>query len=137
MRAFGALAVVVSWLAAPVAPAPPDSSIAGVWRGTSVCVDRTLHPACVDETIVYEFRPLPDHDGGMRLEAKKMVSGRAETMYLLDFTYDRARGAWVSEFHAPHAHGEWSYVVRGFTLAGRLVDLPSKALVRQVDARRE
>jgi hypothetical protein len=137
MRSLALSALALVGLAAPALPAPPHGAIAGIWRGTSVCVDRTLHPACVDETVVYDFRALPNGHDAVRLDAKKVVGGRAETMYLLDFTFDPARGAWVSEFQAPHAHGEWSYVVRGSTLEGRLVDLPSRALVRKVEARKD
>jgi hypothetical protein len=134
MRAW---AVVLLCLAGSAAALPHQRAIVGVWRGTSSCVDRTLHPACVDETVVYEFRPLPDDRGAVRLEAKKVVGGRAETMYLLDFTYDPERKVWASEFRAPHAHGEWSYAVEGDALRGRLLDLPSRALVRTVTAMRD
>lgn len=129
---------VVAALAGLAAAAPgPRGSIEGIWRGTSVCVDRAQRPDCDDEPVVYEFRPLAESPGVVRLEARHVVGGTAETMYILDFHYVPERKAWVSEFVRMHARGAWSFVVEGDALRGRLVDLPSGTLRRRVEAKRE
>lgn len=135
MRPTVVWAVVALAGLAAAAPAPRES-IEGVWRGTSVCVDRSLRPDCDDERVVYEFRPLAGATGVVRLEARHVVGGTAETMYILDVRYLPERKAWVSEFVRMHARGAWSFVVEGDALHGRLVDLPSGTLRRKVELKR-
>jgi hypothetical protein len=116
-----------------------DSSQAaflGTWRGTSLCVNRELAPACKDETVVYEVQPARK-PGTVTLKADKIVDGKREPMGDLDFAYDAAEGCWRSEFETPRVHGVWCLVVEGDGLKGSLRVLPQNASVRDVQLKRD
>jgi hypothetical protein len=114
------------------------SAILGVWRGTSICTNREVAPACKDEQIIYTFRPL---SGGLAgkvvLKAEKIVDGKIIPMNELEGLYDPANGTWSAEIQSARFHGLWSYVISGLSLTGTLADLPSKAIIRSVSARKE
>lgn len=73
----------------------------------------------------------------MRLEADKVVGGERQRMGEMDFVYRQATGRWESEFQNARYHGLWSFEVRGRTIAGELVDLPSGGRVRAVRVERD
>lgn len=129
----GAAAVLALALSqhAPAAPARRDE-ILGTWKGTSTCVDRSRHPACKDEVVVYEFREKPGAPDAVSLQADKIVDGQRVTMYEQDFVWDAGEGAWLGEFRVRNNHGLWKYVVKGKSMEGTLVDLPEKNLVRRI-----
>ena len=54
-------------------------AILGVWRGTSVCVNREAAPACRDEEVIYDFREAtPPAAGKLTLKADKIEGGKVE-----------------------------------------------------------
>ncbi|MFA6958132.1 MAG: hypothetical protein WC538_19870 [Thermoanaerobaculia bacterium] len=118
-------------------PRPADS-ILGEWRGTSICTNRELAPACKDESIVYLFTPLPS-DGApkVHLDASKIVDGKAAPMGEFDLTWDAGDASWSAEIRTPRVHALWSYTIDGDHLTGTLAELPSKAQLRKVDATRQ
>lgn len=140
-RAAGLLfaLAVTAGFAAPLAAAGPDAaSIEGVWKGTSICVDREVAPACKDEVIVYTFTRKDGAPAGtVALNADKVVDGKREFMGELIGTWDGAKGTWTCEMRTPRWHGVWSHTVAGKELSGTLVDGPTKKVIRRVEAKRE
>jgi hypothetical protein len=58
-------------------------------------------------------------------------------MGVLDVVWDPKDETWSWDFQTPRFHGLWSYTQRGAEeLAGTLVLLPERTLVRKVTARR-
>lgn len=140
LLAFAGRAAMASAAAADSAPAPAGSAaeLLGVWRGTSLCTDRVLAPSCHDEQVIYTFVAAPaDSAAPVRLEADKVVGGERQRMGEMDFVYRQATGRWESEFQNARYHGLWSFEVRGRTIAGELVDLPSGGRVRAVRVERD
>jgi len=138
-HAFVFVALVLAAAATPLHGDPrPADAIVGEWRGTSLCTNRELAPACKDESIVYLFTPLPS-DGApkVHLDASKIVDGKAAPMGEFDLTWEAGEASWSVEFSTPRVHARWSFTVNGDELAGTLVELPSKAQLRKVDAKRQ
>jgi len=114
------------------------SNIIGVWRGTSICTDRKIAPACKDEQIIYTFRNAPgQRPGKVILKADKVVDGKIEFMGELEGTFDQKKHTWTAEFRSPRFHGLWSFVISGRNLTGTLTDIPSKATIRKISARKD
>ncbi len=128
------------FLLAAVMMAPPEAApraaILGTWRGTSTCVDRTRHPACKDEVVIYDFREKAGDARAVTLDAKKVVDGEVLPMGELDFAWDADEGAWTCEMKTSRVHALWSFVVKGNEITGTLVDLPGGERVRNVAVRR-
>jgi hypothetical protein len=72
-----------------------------------------------------------------KLKAAKIIQGRPEPMYELDFKYESAERRWECEFVRPRAHGIWAYVVDGQRLTGTLYILPGREVARNVTAKRK
>ena len=112
-------------------------AILGVWKGTSICVNRQATPACRDEEVVYEFRETsPPAAGKLTLKADKVVKSEALPMGVLDFVWDPKAGTWSCEIQT-RWHGLWSFPPpKDGELTGTLVLLPDKTIVRKATVRR-
>jgi hypothetical protein len=132
-------AVLLSLLlaASSTLEAQDAKAILGVWRGTSLCVNREAAPACHDEEVILEFREMaPPAAGRLTVKADKVVNGEVAPMGELDFAWDPKASAWVCEIQTRN-RGLWSYPPpKGEELAGTLVLLPDRTLVRKVAVRR-
>ena len=117
--------------------AGPVEEIVGTWRGTSACVDRQAAPACTDEEVIYEIVASPDHPEAVTATADKVVDGKRVPMGSFDFALEAASRSWTSELKTPRVHAIWRLSVSGTTLSGTLTLLPSKAVVRRVDLRKD
>ena len=117
--------------------APPVGEIVGTWRGSSLCVDREAAPACKDEQVVYEIAANPGKPNTVTVKADKVVGGKRESMGDLEFTHEAKSGSWTSEFENPRVHVLWRLTVTGETLKGTLVALPSGAVARKMDLKKE
>lgn len=115
----------------------PVDEIVGTWRGSSLCVDRQAAPACNDEQVVYEIGASPGKPNMVTVKADKIVDGKREFMGVLDFTYEAKSGSWTTEFENPRVRALWRLTVTGETLTGTMVVLPSKAVVRRMDLKKE
>ena len=111
--------------------------IVGTWSGTSVCVDRQAAPACNDEQVVYEIKASPGKPNTVSANADKVVDGKRVSMGVLEFTHDAKSGSWTSELDTPGVHALWRLTVNGATLTGTMALVPSKAVVRKMDLRRD
>jgi len=121
--------------AAPVATGSP-SDLLGTWRGTSVCTDRVLAPACKDEVVVYEFTAGPT-PGSVHWKADKVVDGERQTMGEFDLTWAADRTCWAAEFRSPRARTAWCLQVDGKHLTGTGRLLPGNGMVRRMEARKD
>jgi hypothetical protein len=119
------------------APAGPVEEIVGTWRGTSACADRQAAPACADEQVIYEIVASPGHSEAVTVTADKVVDGKRVPMGSFDFALEATSRSWTSELETPRVHAIWRLSVNGTTLSGTLTLLPSKAVVRRVDLRKD
>lgn len=117
--------------------AQDPKAILGVWKGTSLCVNREAAPACRDEEVILEFRDTaPPAAGKLTVKADKVVNGEVLPMGELDLVWDSKSGAWLCELQNRY-HALWSYPPpKGDELTGTLVLLPDRTLVRKQTARR-
>ena len=111
--------------------------IVGTWSGSSVCVDRQAAPACNDEQVVYDINANPGKPNTVTAKADKVVDRKRVSMGVLEFTHDAKSGSWTSEFDTPRFHALWRVTVDGAMLTGTLTLLPSKAVVRKIDLRKD
>ena len=130
---------LVTLIAALVASPPIDPAghrVRGEWRGTSLCTNRVLAPACKNETVRYVFRgPVPPANT-YRLAADKFVDGAWQPMGELDFTYRAADSTWRSPLDAPLCKGcTWWFRIAPPGLVGGLVTGEGDTL-RKATARR-
>ncbi|HYV18774.1 MAG TPA: hypothetical protein VFC25_07075 [Verrucomicrobiae bacterium] len=133
--AFGLGAAVLLLLAggATAAGNGDMKAFLGTWRGTSTCVNRTLAPACNDETVIYEVRRA-EKPNAVILAADKIVDGKRLPMGELEFVSSEPDGCWRGEFTTPRAHGVWCLIVEGRNLHGSLLHMPENVAVRKVQA---
>lgn len=113
------------------------AEIVGTWSGSSVCVDRQAAPACNDEQVVYEIHASSGKPNTVTNNADKVVDGKRVPMGVLEFKRDAQSGSWTSELDTPRVHALWRITVNGATLTGTLTLLPSKAVVRKIDLRKD
>jgi hypothetical protein len=106
------------------------SQLIGDWTGESICVGN--HPACHDEKVVYHISRSKDEPGKVIIAADKIVDGKPDPMYVLDFKYDAEKRTLVGEFSNSRYQGVWEYTVKGKTMEGTLTLLPGKTVVRRV-----
>jgi hypothetical protein len=111
--------------------------IVGTWSGSSTCVDRQAAPACNDEQVVYEISATPGKPDTVTVKADKVLDGKRVSMGDLEFARDAKSGSWTSELETPRVHALWRLTVHGTTLTGTLTLLPSNAVVRKIDLRKD
>lgn len=111
--------------------------IVGAWSGSSVCVDRQAAPSCNDEQVVYEISANAGKPDTVTAKADKVIDGKRVSMGTLEFTHDAKSSSWTSELDTPRVHGLWRLTVKGAMLTGTLTLLPSRAVVRKIDLRKD
>jgi hypothetical protein len=115
--------------------AAQSTVIAGSWQGTSTCVDLSRYPACHNEQVIYNVRPMPGTRDTVTLRADKMVNGAREFMYELPFIRQRD-SSWTADFENPRYQGRWVLRVSETRMSGELLDLPSRQVVRRMSLTR-
>lgn len=127
---------------------PPDEGAAtaadttvllGEWRGRSLCTDLERAPACKDEEVIYLFTRAAGSQeprGRVHQKADRIVAGEIVPMGEMDFDWSAEERAWISEVETARFHGRWRLSVSGGRLSGTLVELPSGAQLRAVQAER-
>jgi len=111
--------------------------IVGTWSGSSVCSDRQAAPSCNDERVIYEINASSGKPDRVLVKADRIADGKRVSMGDLEFTRDATSGSWTSESETPRFHGLWRLTVNGATMTGTLTLLPSQAVVRKMDLRRD
>jgi hypothetical protein len=99
-------------------------SIAGIWRGESVCMTGT---SCRSETVVYYIKNVPDRPDLVIIQADKIVEGKAITMGTGQWQYDRAQH--TLEWRMPQQ--VWLLKVTGNRIEGTLT-LSDKTVFRKM-----
>jgi hypothetical protein len=102
-----------------------------------MCVDRNAAPACNDEQVVYEITPNPENPRTVAVKADKILEGRRVPMGVLEFTRNAEDGSWTTTFENPRVHALWRLTVSGKEMSGTMTLLPSKAVVRKINLRKE
>jgi hypothetical protein len=130
------LALAISSLAAGQPADPAGGRIVGEWRGTSICTNHELAPACKDEIIRYVFTGPAKAKKSYHLVADKLVSGKYETMGEMDFEYSGADSTWSCGFSSPRCPKcTWWYRIEKSGLVGGITSGSGDAL-RKVSAKR-
>jgi hypothetical protein len=106
------------------------AKLVGDWAGESLCTG--VRPACHDEKVVYHISKSTNGPDQFTIAADKIVNGKAEEMYVLDFKYDRAKNTLIHEFTSGNLQGQWEYTIKGNTMEGALILLPDKKITRRV-----
>jgi hypothetical protein len=75
--------------------------------------------------------------GRVLLHAAKLVAGRPEPMYDLEFSYSSTAAAWDGDFANARVSIRWSHWIRRDTLRATVVLLPTRRVGRHVVAWRE
>jgi hypothetical protein len=110
------------------------SKLLGDWEGESICTGG--NPSCHDEHVVYHISKSPDGPDKVIIAADKIINGKPDPMYVLDFKYDAAKGTLTGEFTNSRYHLVWEYTVKGNTMEGTLTLLPAKTIGRRVKVKK-
>jgi hypothetical protein len=106
------------------------SFLLGDWKGESNCVGN--NPSCHDEIVVYHITNPGNKPDSVTLAADKIINGKPESMYILEFRYDGKKKTLVNEFRKNSYHGLWEYKVFDNLMTGTLKLLPDKEIVRRI-----
>lgn len=90
-----------------------DSSIAGVWKGTSIC--QVKNSPCHDETVVYYITKSPGLDS-FAVDAYKIINGKEEDMGIIHFKFDSKN----SQLRSTDYNSLWTFNIKGRDLNGTL-----------------
>jgi len=82
------LALSFATFIVPLESAEP--SVAGTWRGESICA--TAATACSNETVVYSIKEVPERADVVMIHASKIVNGAPVTMGEGPWKFDRSSG---------------------------------------------
>lgn len=130
------LTMIVSLAAfSPYALASPED-IVGEWRGTSLCVNRQVAPACNDEQVHFIFSLRSAEPRIVHVDAQKRVGTNYETMGEMDLDYSREDHEWSYVLDTPRAKARWSFRVINDELVGTLIDQLTGLQIRKVSAAR-
>jgi hypothetical protein len=106
-----------------------DGGVAGTWRGESICTVK--NSPCHNEQVVYHVTE-PDRTGKLKIQADKIVNGKADDMGTLDCTYDSNS----SKITCPIPKAVFEFVVSGTKLTGTL-KLSDGTLYRRISLSKE
>jgi len=110
--------------------AADESSIAGIWRGDSICVQKNT--ACHDEVAVYRVSAIPGKDGHVYVSGGKVVDGKEVVMGSGEWRFDASTRTLSTEL----PHGEIMLVVNGDKMQGTFT-LHDKTVLRRITLKRE
>ena len=113
----------------------PAREIIGTWRGSAVCANPAKDLTCRNETVIYDVDTTGATRGNVMLRAHKMVNRDRQFMYAMQLKFLPGSRTWQSDFTQSTFHGRWEYTVKGGVMTGRLIELPSKRLVRRVSVK--
>ena len=135
--------MLLALMATPATPASPPVDpagrrIVGEWRGTSLCSNRELAPACKDETVRYTFSGPIGTTNTYHLLAEKLVGSDYQSMGEMDLTYTSADSTWKNVFDARKCKQcAWWFRMRASGLVGALTTAEGDTLRRVAAARHE
>lgn len=101
----------------------------GVWTGDSIC--QVKSSPCHDEKAIYRISKSKEA-GKLTIDLGKIVEGKAESMTVLDFTYDPIKHTLICE----QKYGVWELVIRGDKMEGTLTT-SDKVIYRRMSLKKE
>src|SRR5262245_44420145 len=110
---FSVLLSCLSFCIAKGQKVSADSSIAGIWKGTSIC--QVKNSPCHDEVVVYYISKAQGIDT-FNILANKIVNGKEEGMGTIPCKFDRKSNQLIST-----EYGLWTFTLKGITIEGTLV----------------
>jgi hypothetical protein len=110
--------------------APAQSTVAGTWRGQSLCVAEAS--ACRNENVVYYIKDVPGRPGVVLIQADKIIDGKAVTMGTGEWQHDRDRH--TLEWRT--GQGVWLLTISGNRMEGTLT-LADKTVFRKMMLEKE
>jgi len=106
-----------------------SEEIAGSWKGTSLCVDKEHFPACKDEQVIYDVKPVSRDT--VNLRADKVVNGVREFMGAFDFAR-AADSSWVAHYQNPRVKLEIVLRIKANHMTGYMRDEASGRRPREM-----
>jgi hypothetical protein len=123
--------LITALLLSTVAQAADDeSSIVGIWRGDSVCLQKNT--ACHDENAVYRISAIPGKQGRVYVSGGKVVDGKEVVMGSGEWRFDANTRTLSSELPL----GDIVLVVNGDKMQGTFT-LHDKTVLRHITLKRE
>ena len=110
-------------------PNQAESQLIGTWKGDSTC--QVKNSPCHDEKAIYQISKSKEA-GKVTIDLGKIVAGKAESMAVLDFTYDPVKQRLVCE----QKYGVWELIVEGDKMEGKLTT-PDQVLYRRMSLKKE
>lgn len=118
-----ALAIFASQAYALGLSAPEISDLVGDWSGTSLC--QVKPSPCHDENVIFRFSK--PHEDNITVQADKIVDGKAVTMGIGEWTYDKSTG--TLRWQIPR--GDWKLIVNDNAMDGTLI-VPDNVVFRKI-----
>ena len=112
---------------APASSTPKISDLVGDWSGTSLC--QVKPSPCHDESVIFHLSN--PHENKITIRADKIVDGKAVTMGVGDWTYEKSTGKLVWQI----PRGTWMMVVSDNTMDGTLI-VPENVVFRKIHLRK-
>lgn len=113
----------------------PADAILGEWVGTSTCTKAAWNASCNDEETKYVFTQTDTKDA-VQEHAYKKINGAYELMGEQVMTFDATAHEWFADFSNERVRIRRSYQVVDSQLTGKVVDLRTGQIARQVLAHR-
>ena len=115
--------------------ADPRAVLAGTWKGESTCTP--VRPACRDEIAVYHITLSPKKDE-VTMMMNKVVNGQEVEMGgAVDYKVNDDATSLLAEYAFKGNHLRWSFTRTGNDMRGTLVDVPSRAVIRNIRVRKQ
>lgn len=109
--------------------APDELQLIGTWIGESIC--QVKNSPCHDEKAIYRISKAKEA-GKVTIDLGKIVDGKAESMVVLDFKYEKKNKKLVCTYK----HGVWEFTVNGDQMTGTLTT-PDKVVYRRVSLKKD
>jgi hypothetical protein len=110
--------------------ADDESSIVGIWRGDSICVEKNT--ACHDEVAVYRISAIPGKHGRVYVSGGKVVDGKEVVMGSGEWQYEASSRTLSTEL----PHGDIILIVNGDKMQGTFT-LHDKTVLRRITLKKE
>ena len=110
-------------------------AVVGSWHGTSTCVNKVAFPACHDEEVFYDVRPVGQSGDSVAVRADKVLNGARE--FMGEYVLVRGpNGEWSGSFDTPRLRLRLTITVKGTHMSGALIELPAGRRARAMALQR-
>ncbi len=112
--------------------AADKSSPLGTWEGESLCT--VPDSPCHDEHVVYEIKADPKTQGGVTVDAFKIVNGEKLFMGTLNCTWKEAESVLSCHYRE---YDDWKFTLSGNEMRGTLHINKERQLYRKISVTRK